>query len=72
MRIVWNSNNSRRGISVVESIVALVLLILLAVLVLPAVERARGSAVRNQTYDHLRRVGIGMHAYHDVKNSFPR
>jgi hypothetical protein len=66
------ANRTRRGLSVIESVVAGVLMILLALLVLPAVERARGSAVGNQTRDNLRRVGIGMHAYHTAQNSFPK
>lgn len=63
---------NRKGLSEIETVVAILLALLLAVLVLPAVERARGSAVGNQTRDHLRRVGIGMYAYHATHNSFPK
>ncbi len=66
------SNRTRRGLSVIESVVAGALIVLLAVLVLPAVERARGSAVRNQTQNNLRKVGMGMYAYHAAQNSFPK
>ena len=65
------SNPSRRGLSVVEAVVAGILIILLIVLALPAVERARGSAVGNHTRDNLRRIGIGMYAYHQTHNAFP-
>lgn len=66
------SNRTRRGLSVIESVVAGALIVLLAVLVLPAVERARGSAVSNRTRDNLRQVGMGMYAYHAAQNSFPK
>ncbi|HEY3966775.1 MAG TPA: DUF1559 domain-containing protein [Planctomycetaceae bacterium] len=66
------SNRNRRGLSVIESVVAAALIVLLAVLVLPAVERARGSAVRNRTQDNMRQIGLGMYAYHAAQNSFPK
>jgi hypothetical protein len=66
-----NSNPTRRGLSVIEAVVACALLVLLAVLVLPAVERARGSAMGNHTKNTMRRVGIGISSYHATYNAFP-
>ena len=75
------SNALRRGLSIleavagrfsiVETVVACALIVLLAMLVLPAIERARGSAIANHSKDNLRRIGIGMHTYHATHNSFP-
>jgi hypothetical protein len=66
---VWNP--TRRGLSVIEALVGCALIVLLAMFVLPAVEWARGSAVENYNRNNLRRIGLGMHAYHDTHNSFP-
>ncbi|MBI3866186.1 MAG: DUF1559 domain-containing protein [Planctomycetia bacterium] len=63
---------ARRGLSVIEAVVAIMVLALLAVIALPALERTRGAALGNQSRDNLRRIGIGMHAYHTEHKSFPK
>lgn len=66
-----DSNRNRRGLSAIEAVVVGILILLLVVLALPAVERARGTAAGNHTRDNLRRIGIGMYAYHQTHNAFP-
>ncbi len=61
----------RRGLSLVELLVALGVMALLMGLLLPAVQSAREAARRLQCIDHLRQFGLAEHAFEAAHAHFP-
>ena len=61
----------RPGFSLVELLVVLATIAMLLGLLVPAVQQARVEARRTGCRSDLRQVGIAVHAYHDVRQSFP-
>jgi prepilin-type N-terminal cleavage/methylation domain-containing protein/prepilin-type processing-associated H-X9-DG protein len=64
--------NQRRGVTLIEVLVVLVILGLLLALLLPAVQNIRATANRMSCASNLRQIGVACHAYHDDHCSFPR
>jgi prepilin-type processing-associated H-X9-DG protein len=61
----------RAGFSRIELIVLIGIAVSSGALLLPAVQSAREAARRHQCMDHLRQLGIALHAYHDRNSVFP-
>jgi type II secretory pathway pseudopilin PulG len=66
------SPESRRGgLTLIEVVIVFGLTLLLACVVVPAIQHARESARRTESKNKLRQIGLGLHNYHDNYNGFP-
>jgi prepilin-type N-terminal cleavage/methylation domain-containing protein/prepilin-type processing-associated H-X9-DG protein len=65
------SHVSRRGFTLIELIVVVLIIAVLAALVFPATRRVSTSAARMQCQNHLKQLMIGLHNYADTNGAFP-
>lgn len=59
------------GMTVLEVLVATGIISLLATMVVPAVQASREAARRTQCVNHIKQIGLALHAYHDLWHSLP-
>jgi len=64
-------SRNRTGLSVMEVVVTILILLVLAALLLPNVRRSREAAKRSQCKNRLKQIGVALHNYHDLHNTFP-
>jgi type II secretory pathway pseudopilin PulG len=60
-----------RGVSLVEIIVGILLVVVALTLALPMIVEARAHARSQAVNNNMRKVGVALHNYHDVYRSFP-
>lgn len=64
-------NDRQRGFTLVELLVVIAIIGVLVGLLLPAVQSAREAARQTHCKNNLRQIGIALHLYHDVHETFP-
>lgn len=62
---------NRRGFTLIELLVVIAIIAILIALLLPAVQQAREAARRSTCKNNMKQIGLGLHNYHDIYNSFP-
>ena len=65
------SNRGRRGFALIELVTGIGVVLVLVALQLPGIQQARESARLQQCVNNMRQMGLALHNYHSVNDTFP-
>lgn len=65
------TTHRRRGLTAIQLLVILGLLLFLGALLIPAVSKVREAASRTHSINNLKQLGIAIHNYHDTHRRLP-